>query len=420
MLTEKAIKGAKPRTSVYRLRDGHSGIKGFGVTIAPAGSKTFFLSYTSPVGGKRTQLNLGRYPDVSLADARDKAREVRKGLSRGLDPKEEAKQRRAEAAKLSERPSVTQLFDAYIGDLQADGKKSAKEVRRIFDKEVGPVIGIKIACEVTAEDILDTLAPIVRRDARVHADNVRAYLHAAFEFGRNAKVSPRWRGRIPDFNIVLNPVSTIKKQYKSKPAGKRSLDWAEAALIWTAPFLSVQSRQALQLTLATGQRVEEVLHAPFSEFNLAEGTWTIPTERREKNKGQKEPHVVPITAFHLRLIEEIRESSHSEHWLFPSQSGDKPRHRDGLWQATQRFCVANQITNFAPRDLRRTWKTLAGSLGLSAEIRKRIQGHAFSDVASVHYDLWDYWPEKSAAMQRWTDALGERIRALGGKDLNDT
>ena len=69
ILTDKAIRSSKPRDSVYRLREVGGGVKGFGVTIAPAGSKTFYLGYTAPASGKRTQINLGRYPATGLKGA---------------------------------------------------------------------------------------------------------------------------------------------------------------------------------------------------------------------------------------------------------------------------------------------------------------------------------------------------------------
>ncbi len=90
-LTDRVIRNAKPRNTVYRLRDGNSTAKGFGVTIAPAGSKTFFLGYTSPSTGKRTQINLGRFPETSLKEAREKARFYRGHLTDGVDPKEGGK-----------------------------------------------------------------------------------------------------------------------------------------------------------------------------------------------------------------------------------------------------------------------------------------------------------------------------------------
>jgi integrase len=68
-----------------------------------------------------------------------------------------------------------------------------------------------------------------------------------------------------------------------------------------------------------------------------------------------------------------------------------------IWRQRQRGVVP-VVTN---RDLRRTWKTLAGKAGISKEIRDRIQNHALGDVSSRHYDRWSYMPEKRAAMKKW-------------------
>ena len=66
MLTDKQIRDAKPRATVYRLRDTQSVCRGFGVVVAPSGSKSFFLSFTSPEDGKRKQVSLGKYPSTKL------------------------------------------------------------------------------------------------------------------------------------------------------------------------------------------------------------------------------------------------------------------------------------------------------------------------------------------------------------------
>ena len=163
ILTDKAIRSSKPRDSVYRLREVGGGVKGFGITIAPAGSKTFFLGYTTPGSGKRTQINLGRYPATGLKDARQKAYEAREALSRGIDPREEAEKLARQKNALDNRGSVSELFDVYIRDLELDGKRSALEVRRIYGKDIEPVIGGKlVAAAVTTDDVLDvlTLSPV--------------------------------------------------------------------------------------------------------------------------------------------------------------------------------------------------------------------------------------------------------------------
>ena len=173
-LTDRTLRNANPRETVYRLRDGNSITKGFGVTVAPAGSKTFFLGYTSPTTGKRTQINLGRYPVTSLKDAREIAHAYRDRLAIGVDPKDEVKRERELEVKLATRPTVEALFDAYVADLEMDGKRAAPEVRRIFNKQIREFIGGTVAAAVTTDDILDVLTPIVQRGSLVHADKVRA------------------------------------------------------------------------------------------------------------------------------------------------------------------------------------------------------------------------------------------------------
>ena len=67
------------------------------------------------------------------------------------------------------------------------------------------------------------------------------------------------------------------------------------------------------------------------------------------------------------------------------------------------------MVSFSPRDMRRTFKTTAGSIGISLELRNRLQGHALTDVGSVHYDRYDYLTEKRTAMAAWTTGLAEIV-----------
>ena len=74
---------------------------------------------------------------------------------------------------------------------------------------------------------------------------------------------------------------------------------------------------------------------------------------------------------------------------------------DSLSKAVTRFCEFNKFPRFCPRFLRRTCKTHMGSIGISKELRDRIQNHSFNDVSSKHYDRWEYLPEKRKALEAW-------------------
>lgn len=405
MLTDKVIRDAKPKASVHRLRDSNVVARGFGLTVAPSGSKTFFLSFTSPEDGRRKQVSLGHFPAMSLREARMKAAEIRSIIDEGRDPaieKQEAITQRLEQRALG---TLGDLMDLYARDLEADGKRSAKEVRRVANRDVPARLRSKAAHLISRDDVLDILTPIAQRGAMVHSDNVRAYLRAAFELGLHAEGMTRWRGKAPKFGIKHNPVVAVRKSVSRKTRGLRALSSEEVKLVWDTNLLTPQMLLPLKLLLASGQRVEEVLHATWSQFDRDQMLWTIPGEKRKTRGITSEPHVVPLTVFHIGLLDEIRSVTSHDHLLFPAAGGQEPRRFDALTSAVSRFVKASGMESFSPRDLRRTFKTLGGSIGISLELRNRLQGHAMTDIGSMHYDRWGYLPEKRLAMEQWIEFL---------------
>jgi integrase len=409
MLTDRTIRDAKPKATVYRLRDTNVVCRGFGATIAPSGAKTFFLSYTSPEDGKRKQVAIGRFPAMSLREARLKAGELRGSVDDGKDPA--AEKQHAIAQRIDQRSLGTlgDLLDLYVADLETDGKRTAAEVKRISGKDIPPALLARPAHLITKDDILDILTPIAQRGAPVHSDNVRAYLRAAFELGLNAGSMTRWRGRSVKFDLGHNPVLTVKKTVTRKSKGNRALSRDEIRALWHTDQLTAPMLLALKMLLATGQRVEEVLHAGWHEFDRHQRVWIIPGERRKTRGKTSEPHIVPLTEFHLQLLDEIRGETSHDTYLFPAQGGQSPRRYDALTHAVRRYVQVSGMSGFSPRDIRRTFKTVAGSLGIALEMRNRLQGHAMTDVGSVHYDRYDYLAEKNAAMQAWADGLAEIV-----------
>jgi integrase len=220
----------------------------------------------------------------------------------------------------------------------------------------------------------------------------------------------RWRGRIKDFQITYNPVATVRKSVSRKPVGMRALSEGEVRQLWHTDLLTPQMHLALKLILSTGQRVEEVLHAGWDEFNGDITLWTIPGERRKTRNKTAEPHLVPLMKLHRGLLAEARSRSGDAMHLFPAKNISEPLRYDSLNHAVRRFIAASGMASFSPRDLRRTFKTLGGSFGVSLEMRNRLQGHALTDVGSVHYDRYDYLTEKREAMESFIDRFDALLR----------
>lgn len=375
------------------------------MTIAPSGAKTFFLSYTSPEDGKRKQVALGRFPQIGLRDARLRASELRNQVDQGKDPAFE--KRAGIAARIAKRQLGTlgDLMDVYASHLELDGKRAAKEVRRITLKDIPAAFLSRPAHLVTRDDILDILAPIIRRGALAHSDNVRAYLRAAFQFGIQLPSMARWRGNVRDFQVAFDPVSMVRKTVTRRSVGMRVLNEEQVRGLWYATTLTPQMHLALKLILCTGQRVEEVIHARWSEFDSDISLWTIPGERRKTRNKSVEPHIVPLTSFHRELIEQVKRLSCETPFLFPARRNTEPLRHNSLYHAVLKFVQDSNMATFSPRDLRRTFKTLGGSFGISLEMRNRLQGHAMTDVGSVHYDRYDYLTQKREAMESYANRL---------------
>ena len=378
MLTDKQIRDAKPKNTVYRLRDTQSVVRGFGLTIAPSGAKSFFLSYTSPEDGRRKQISLGKYPATKLADARRLALEYRGRIDNGTDLAREKQQVIAHNIEQRSLGTLGDLLELYIADLEEDGKRSAKEVKRIKGKDVPSFLLLRPAHLVSRDDILDVLAAIAQRGAKVHSDNVRAYLRAAFELGIHARSMTRWRGKAPRFSIEHNPVATIKRTLSRKPKGQRALSEAEVRELWSTNLLTPQMHLAMKFILASGQRVEEVLHATWDEFDFGKRLWTIPGERRKTRGKTSEPHLVPLAELHIQILEDIEKTTRDPRFLFPARGTGGPRRYDSLTKSVTVFVKNSGMPSFSARDLRRTFKTLAGSMGIPLEMRNRLQGARLS------------------------------------------
>jgi integrase len=408
-LTDTAVRKANPTGKVYRIRDNSHDpdLKGFHLVVSAQGAKTFALAYTSPETSERRFYRLGSYPSLSLADARRQARAVREQIREGVDPvaereRQKAKIRASQAAE-ERAGTVKDVLDLYVADLKLDGKRSAREIERAFEKDILPVIGGKKAKDCTPDDVADALADLARR-APVQSNRVRSYLVAAFNLALKARRVPRWRGRVPEFGLTNNPALEVERTVAREKPGTRALDAEEIRAIWDG-FDDLLTQGALRLLLATGQRVEEVLHATWDEFDTEAKLWTIPASRRKVRHKVFVDHIVPLNEVALEVLKEIPRIK-GVRWLFPRKDLKAPRPNTTLSQATLRWCEATGGERFSPRDIRRSWKQRAGrDVKIDLELRNRIQGHVFSDIGSRAYDgledPYAYLDEKREAMEKW-------------------
>ncbi|UPJ50390.1 tyrosine-type recombinase/integrase [Bradyrhizobium sp. 200] len=338
--------------------------------------------------GRRVKSKIGSHPAMSLSDARDIfKRDFAGAILQGRSIK----------TAIDTRPgTVGDLFDAYVKHLKGNEQSSWISVEKSL-KSVQTILGRdRLARDITPDDVLGVLRPIYARGTRAMADHVRSYIRSAYSWA--IKSEHDYRTSSPRrFKVVSNPAAGIPTE--PKVVGTRWLDEEDFLRLYRwlecpdAPVHPPYTR-AVRILMLTGQRVEEIARLHVDQWDEKERIidWS-------KTKNGK-PHAIPVPALAAELIESIKPNEYG--WFFPSaMDPTKPVSHGALyafmWRQRQRDVIPF-VTN---RDLRRTWKTLAGKAGVSKEIRDRIQNHSFQDVSSKSYDRWSYMPEKRAGMEKW-------------------
>jgi integrase len=394
MLTEVKIKSAmRGCTKEQWLNDGAAGRGGGSLCLrlrpASDGVTAMWTAKWKQAGKPKT-MQLGRYPELSLGDARAKFRdEVRPLLLAKKNPQN--------AAPAVHRPTVENLFKAYVSHLRGRKAESANEVERVLltgKHNAADALGPQRAPgDVEPGDVRSPLAKAVKRGALRSADFQRTCVAAAFNWG--LKSANDYTTDTPvDWGIKHNPVAAIPKDPRANRSRDRNLLAKEIRLVWFAA--PEDAGDVMRLVLATGQRVKEILRAEGREIDLEAGVWRMPAD---KTKMGLQPHDVPLTKHALEVLRR-RIDLWGDGWLFPARSGAKGELMS-VGSVSHAAARLKCVPKFQPRDLRRTWKSRAGEAGVDRFTRDLIQQHARSDTGSKHYDRHDYFLEMRVAMDKW-------------------
>ena len=393
-LTDSAIRQALKRVGISRKQENLSDGDGRGtgrliLALKPM-SKRVTADWMAQQwrDGKRTKRKLGAYPSMSLSEARevfkrDFADLIQKGRS-------------IKIVTDARSGTVADLFAGYVASLKAMGKPSWKDAEKGLNKVADTLGKNRPAREIEPEEIVEVIRPIYNRGARAMADHVRGYIRAAYSWGMKSEHD--YRNTSPRrFGIPYNPASGIPSEPKVQ--GTRWLREDEFVQLYRwleCPDTPVHPSypRAMQLIMLTGQRVEEIARLHVDQWDAKERIidWS-------KTKNLR-PHSVPVPSLAAELINSIKPSEYG--WFFPSAMDPrKPVSHGTLYSFVWRQRDRGVIPYVTNRDLRRTFKTLAGKAGVSKQIRDRLQNHALQDVSSKNYDRWNYMPEKRAAMAKW-------------------
>jgi len=423
-LTTDLLKNAMPNgTGRLELRDDEE--PGLIFRVTASGARSWSVRYRSAAGEQR-RMALGSYPDVGLSKARAEARKIKGAVALRADPVAEGRQTKAAAASKKLR-TFQGLADAYFADAElglhrpnAKAPKRANtlaEEKRIFDKLVAPQFGSTPIEDVKRGDI----QAFVTKQSKKAASN-----------GRHCRTVIRqllsyavWKELI-DQNAA-HDIAVVASAPRTRRLSDDELKdfWAACSRPHDVKDLALSPEMALALKLAavTLQRGGEIVGAERTEFDLKSKTWLIPAERM---KG-KRAHLVPLSDKAIEIIEAALVLAGNSPFLFPSPRESDvepaPMDRRSFSRAMARIKVALEMPRATPHDLRRTGATSITSerIGIPRFIVSQVIAHASDTggaaaVTGMHYDLYDYLPEKRQALDAWAALLSEIVGEAPRRD----
>ncbi|MDI4655364.1 tyrosine-type recombinase/integrase [Xanthobacter autotrophicus] len=374
-LTPKLLDSLQAATTKrYEVRD--DVVVGLMIRVSATGAKVWYLATT--VKDRARRIKLGTYPILSLADARDKAREVLRQIQLGTFDEEPA-------VRLTLGKVIPQFIELYA----KPRNRSWKSTQRVLDKFAAlhstPIDGIKRA------DVVNVLDGLTTSGLGTGANRALAAIKKLFAWCLD-------RG-----SIEVNPVAALKAPAK-EVARDRVLTDDEIVACWRAaegegfPF-----EPFAKMVILTGQRRGEVAGMRWSELDLDKGTWTLPA-KRTKNATQ---HVVPLAPLALSILSALPRFAGSD-FVFTTTGRTAI---SGFGRLKARLEKAAGADDWRMHDIRRTVATNMAMMGVQPHVIEAVLNHKsgiVSGVAAV-YNRHAYRDEKLAALAKWETHLEQAI-----------
>lgn len=361
------------------------------------------------LAGKPRVLNLGTYREVSLANARKLAKEMRARVALGYDvvlEKQDRKQAavaRIDAAKAEQ--SVATLADDYFGARILGRWKHPNIVRSRIERDIKPAIGAMALNAVRPGHIDAMLKGIVARGAPTIANDVLRWTRRMFDYAVKRELCRSNPAAVFDLTDAGG-----QEEARTRWLTREELTQLFAAMR-KAKGWAHENTLTVKLLLMLATRKTELIAARIDEFGLDNATWHLPAVRTKTG----EPLDIPLPHQAVACLRELVRLAAGSAYLLPARKMETrmvPHISPDTINAAVTKCLLSLMPNvprFSPHDFRRTARTHLEALGIAPHISERCLNHKLRGLVGV-YNQHDYFEERKAALQKWADLLSDLER----------
>ncbi len=384
-LTDAKVRNAKPTAKPFKLSDG----RGLVLLVQPNGGKWWRYRYR--FAGKEKMLALGLYPDISLADARERHAQARKMLAAGNDPGELRKEAKRTVAIKAENTVEAIAREWHGQHIHEWAAHYARDVINRLETHIFPKLGNRPIADINATEILSVLRVIEKSGALDMAQRMMQTCGQVFRYA------------ITTGRANHNPVTDLRGALKT-PVRKHHSHLEADELPAFLKKLEVydgepQTKLALKMLLLTFVRTTELRGAEWSEINFDKAEWRIPAERMK----MKDQHIVPLSRQATGILRELKKlTGHRKH-VFPNQ------HKSVNYMSGNTMLYALYRMGYHSRTtghgFRATASTILNEHGYPPDVIERQLAHCERNKVRAAYNHAQYLPERRKMMQWWADYL---------------
>ena len=390
LLNDLTIRAAKPQGKQHTLRDGN----GLFLLVHPNGSKYFQLRTT--LHGKPKLIQLGTYPDLTLAKARELALEKRRMIAESLDPILEAKLKKASEAKNADA-TFRSVAEAWL-DIKKDtlAKSTHLKIQQTFNANVYSKLGSYPIAKIDNQMVRECLLVMQKRGAVEFMEKTRGWIKQVFDFALSDKMISENPIPVTDLRLKKHVSEKFPRLKTTNDAGKllRNLnDYAGSFEVSTCVYLM----------LHLAQRPSELRCAKWTEFDLDKAVWTIPLEQSKTRRHMTKPHTVMLSRQAVGALKELKQYTGHSEYVFASRLD-----RKAISEATIRKAFRLNFGDYhiVPHGCRHFFSTQANESGLFRhDVIEAMLSHGDTNKIRAVYNEATYDRERKELAQWWSDQL---------------
>lgn len=393
-LTDFKVKALKPDPAGGEFIQGDLEVSGFGVRVRGSGVKSFIVMKRRPGQAHPTRITIGRVGDITLAEARQKAREAIIATRRGIRVNVHKRQDRAVAKQVMAATGYApgtfgEVAERYIGT-ECRLRVNPSETESVIRRRLLPVWGDRLIEDLRQRDLTAITDAVLAEGKPGAAYRVRQTATRLFNFAVE-------RGTLEINYLLSGSRGRRGGVYPPRPRD-RVLSDDEIRAIWQAcepDRTAWPYGDLIRLALLLGQRRDEIRGMEWADLDLDRGVWTIPA-RKYKTKIA---HIVPLPAAAVEILQAVPRLC--DRYVLATGPGRRP---GGLSRLKARLDTVSGVTAWRLHDLRRTMRTGLAALRVDSDVAERVIGHVIGGVRGT-YDRYRYEDEKRDALERWARRL---------------